>query len=196
MIDPIGKPEEQYRGRMLRIATQRMSFSDGTEKTFEFAERAPGVRVLVSNGRSVLLTKEWRSESNSWDYRLPGGKVFDSLNEYLAIKEPNNSDLQSFVRLAAQKELREETSISLPIYLFNQLHHSVCGATVIWDLYYYLVETDEQEAKLESITTQEGEYTCPLWVSYKKAEDLCLTGKVQEDRTVAVLLKYLLQVPK
>lgn len=196
MIEQLGKPQEQYRGRLIRVATQRMRFLDGTEKTFEFAERAPGVRVLVSNGKSVLLTKEWRSENQNWDYRLPGGKVFDSLSEYLSNKEISDSNLQKLACIAAQKELQEETSIVLPINLFNQIHHSICGATVIWDLYYFLVETDKLETKLESITTKEGEYTHPQWVSYQEAKNFCLTGKIQEDRTVAVLLKYLLPLVK
>lgn len=58
-------------------------------KTFEKARRAPGTRLIIPVGEdSILLTKEYRQEVDGYDFRLPGGKVFDSLEEY-------NSFLQS-----------------------------------------------------------------------------------------------------
>jgi len=30
----------------------------------------------------ILLSREYRSELDRYDYRLPGGKVFDTLAEY------------------------------------------------------------------------------------------------------------------
>lgn len=46
--------------------------------------RPPGIRALIVNKekKQILLSKEFRYELNNWDYRLPGGKVFDSLNDY------------------------------------------------------------------------------------------------------------------
>lgn len=53
---------------------------------FEVAERAPGVRILaeVTGGseKYIVLTQEKRREAEGYDYRLPGGKVFDSLKEF------------------------------------------------------------------------------------------------------------------
>src|SRR5262245_50284096 len=86
-VTPMEKPKEQSRGRIFRLITQRMRLSDGSELDFEFAERAPGVRVLLTDGKNILLTKEWRVEIHAWDYRLPGGKVVDSLKEYLKYKK-------------------------------------------------------------------------------------------------------------
>lgn len=191
-IEAVGVAVEQYRGRLIRIASQRMRFSNGKEQLFEFAERAPGVRILVTDGERILLTKEWRSESQNWDYRLPGGKVFDSLKEYLAQKEAEGNDLRQFARLAAQKELSEEASLQLPIETFKDIHHSVCGATVIWDLYYYLAEVSCRIPDVGAVITGEGEHTHPEWFTFEEVQQLCLTGEVQEDRTVAVILRYLL----
>jgi hypothetical protein len=58
MIKNIGNPTEKYRGRILRIMNQCVEFPDGTKKSFEYAERAPGVRVIVTDGSNILLTKE------------------------------------------------------------------------------------------------------------------------------------------
>jgi hypothetical protein len=38
--------------------------------------------MIITDGSRILITKEWRNEQNGFDYRLPGGKVFDSLREY------------------------------------------------------------------------------------------------------------------
>lgn len=192
LITALDKPVEKYSGKMIRIATQRMGFPDTTEKTFEFAERAPGVRILVTDGERILLTKEWRGETQNWDHRLPGGKVFDSLKEYLSGKEQGDSYMQDQALLAAQKELSEETSIRLPIESFKHLGKSVAGATVVWDLHYYMANVPKQEGLLSEITTEEGEQTKPQWFTYEQVQALCLDGSVQEDRSVAALLRYLL----
>ena len=57
-------------------------------RVFELARRAPGVRLIICDrqNKTILLTKEFRQELDGWDYRLPGGKVFDSLDEYEAFR--------------------------------------------------------------------------------------------------------------
>jgi len=192
LITALDKPVEQYRGKLIRIATQRMGFPDASEKTFEFAERAPGVRILVTDGERILLTKEWRSETQNWDHRLPGGKVFDTLEEYLVEKEKGDEHLQAWALAAARKELSEETSLQMPADSFKHIGRSVAGATVVWDLHYYLVEMAKQEGTLPGITTGEGEQTHPEWFTHEQVKALCIAGHIQEDRTVAVLLRYLI----
>ncbi len=52
--------------------------------------RPPGIRALiVNNDNQILLSKEFRYELNDWDYRLSGGKVFESLNDYKVALENN-----------------------------------------------------------------------------------------------------------
>src|SRR5690348_11852646 len=50
----------------------------------EVDRRAAGVRIIIPNKEDgkILLTREFRRELNNWDWRLPGGKVFDSLEEF------------------------------------------------------------------------------------------------------------------
>jgi hypothetical protein len=44
------------------------------------------VRIIIQNEeKKILLTKEFRYELDAYDWRLPGGKVVDTLDEYLSI---------------------------------------------------------------------------------------------------------------
>ncbi|MDP6576106.1 MAG: NUDIX domain-containing protein [Candidatus Peribacteraceae bacterium] len=188
-FEPMEEPQEQFCGRLIRITTQKMKLQNGKEVTFEKAERSPGVRILVTDESRMLMTKEWRTENNDWDYRLPGGKVCDSLDEYVQAMQ---NDMDELAKNAAKKELEEETSLNLPIESFEQIHHSVCGATIVWDLYYFLVKLPKDEVKeLDSITTHEGEETHPQWLSFEEVKKLCVDGNVKEDRTVSVVLRFL-----
>ena len=60
--------------------------------TFEKARRAPGVRLLIIKKNKILITKEYRDEIGEFDYRLPGGKVFDKLEEYQKNSDGNMMD--------------------------------------------------------------------------------------------------------
>lgn len=53
----------------------------------KLVRRPPGVRAIIINeNNQILLSKEFRYELNTFDYRLPGGKVFDSIKkQYLII---------------------------------------------------------------------------------------------------------------
>lgn len=192
LVRTLEEPQERYHGRLIRVATQRMMFPGNKEKTIEFAERSPGARTLVTDGTRILMMKEWRMETGNWDYRLPGGKIFDSLDEYLVEKDKPDIDMNRIAAAGARRELEEETGLDLPSEIFHKLHRSVCGATVVWDLYYYLAEIAPQTITRASVATQEGERTYPAWFTYAEVLSLCLQNHVQEDRTVAVLLKYLL----
>jgi len=55
---------------------------DSKTWTLEFARRSPGTRLIIEKGDKIILSREFRHELGSYDYRLPGGKVYDSLDEY------------------------------------------------------------------------------------------------------------------
>lgn len=190
--EAIDAPKEEFSGRLFRILSQRMRLPSGTTTVFERAERPPGVRILVTDGTRILLTKEWRAEIGGWDHRLPGGKVFDRREDYLACQTKPSSEMKRATCLAAVRELEEETSLRVPSESVKLLHHSVCGATVIWDLYYFLVNVPAVSISPASISTGEGERIRPEIHSYDEVMRLCLRGDIQEERTVAVLLRYLL----
>lgn len=155
----------------------------------EFARRSPGTRLIIfdKQKKSILLTKEYRQELEGWDYRFPGGKVFDTLteyNEYLS----SGKDIVEAAQKAAVKEAEEETGIKVKNMEF--FHRSICGATIIWDLYYFVVDKFEL---LDSQKLEVGEDIKPIWMSLQEAKEICLSGQMSEDRSVAVLLRYLHQ---
>lgn len=70
------------RTRLFELYTKRKNLGS-RELEFEYVRRPGGVRVLIPDPQrhTLLLTREHREEADGWDYRLPGGKLFDSLNE-------------------------------------------------------------------------------------------------------------------
>lgn len=176
-----------YSGEIIQVLQRRVLIGR-KEKIFEIARRAPGVRLIITrmkDEKEVLLTREYRHEQASYDFRLPGGKVFDSLADYSAFLESKQNILVKAIE-AAKKEALEETGIVVQQIDFHK--KSVCGATVEWDLYYFMVPEFEMSAggtKLEL-----GEDIESGWYTLDEAKKMCLSGQVQEERSVAILLQY------
>ena len=136
-----------YQGKIIEVVEKEVE-QDGKIQTFEFARRSPGTRLIIPKGDKIILSKEFRHELGKYDYRLPGGKVFDSLSEYNKALE-QNVDISESAKNAAIKEAREEAGVEVKdIYFF---HKSVCGATVMWDLFYFVVnDFDQVSQELEA----------------------------------------------
>jgi 8-oxo-dGTP pyrophosphatase MutT (NUDIX family) len=157
-------------------------------KSFEIARRSPWVRLLITKEDSILLTKERRQEHNAYDYRLPWGKVFDTLAEFNE-KVAQNKDLFTYAEKAAKKECKEETWL-LPTSL-THFATSRAWATVEWDLYYFLVNAFEESEHGQEL--EDGEDISIERKTREEVKQLCLNGEIREERTVGVLLKFLLQ---
>jgi len=176
-----------YRGRMIEVVVQQMRVGS-TEIVYEKARRSPGTRLLITSpDHNILLTREYRDEVGGWDYRLPGGKVFDSLEEYSEAVR-SGVDLLEESKQAAQKEAQEEVGI----YAENisYLYTSKCGATVEWDLYYFKVNLPTEELGEQKL--EPGENIQVGWYSPTDALRLALDGSLSEDRSAAVLMRYIL----
>lgn len=152
--------------------------------------RPPGIRALIvdKKEKKILLSKEFRYEFNSWDYRLPGGKVFDSLEEYK--KSLKENDVLEHVEKTVAKEVLEE--IGLIVKNPKLLKISKNGAAVIWDLYYY--EIIEYSLSENGPCLEENEIVDGfVWKSFDEVIELCVNQDIHEDRTIAVLLSYILK---
>lgn len=174
-----------YQGRIFRIVEEKHRFTD-TVKVFERAERAPGVRIIVPSDNKILITREFRNEQDGEDFRLPGGKVFDSLAEFETAME-SGADIVPMAEKAARRELAEETGLS-PLSL-RFVHRSPCGATVDWDLNYFVV--DEFTLTEDGQALEIGEEIVPTWTDRQEVEAMCLDGRIGEERSALVLLRYL-----
>ena len=158
-------------------------------RVFEVARRAPGVRLIIHDEvtNRVLLSKEFRHELDEWDYRLPGGKVFDSLDEFEAFRA-SNDDIIDVAKAKAVEEAQQEVGVdidSLDLY-----KKSVLGATVEWDL--YIFETKNWQLRVEGQELEVGEkIEADQWFSYSEARDMILGGSMQEERIALILLQWL-----
>lgn len=177
-----------YQGKILEVVQQQIQTGE-REITIEFARRAPGTRLIIPtpNG-NLLMTKEYRRELNGWDYRLPGGKVFDRLTDYNQALAANE-DMIKLAETAAKKEALEEVGIDV-----EDLTHfatSKCGATVEWDLLYFVVNRYQERSSGQEL--EHGEVISVEELSLDEVKRLCLEGGMQEERSAAILLRYLHQ---
>lgn len=173
----------KYQGKIIEVIEKEVDLGK-TKKMFELARRSPGARLIIVRNNMVLLSKEFRHEVGGYDYRLPGGKVYDTLNEY-NVALANGTDILEAAKTAAIKEAHEEVGIETTDV--THFHTSVCGATVVWDLFYFVVgEHTETEQHLE-----DGEDIYIEWTEREKVKEMCLNGSISEERSALVLLKYL-----
>jgi hypothetical protein len=172
-----------YQGKMFAIVDKEIE-ANGKKFTIEVSRRAPGTRLIIDLGNELMLTKEWRPELNAYDYRLPGGKVFDSLIEYMDALA-TGADLAPAIEKAARLEAKQEVGVESGD--FSHFHKSIAGLTVEWDLHYFAVTNPVIGAQ----ELEEHEVIETIRVPKKEAETMCLSGAISEERSALVLLRYL-----
>lgn len=177
------------------LETEEDFFIDGETKHIKrtMVRRPPGIRALIVNQskKQILLSKEFRYELNGWDYRLPGGKVFDTLEDYK--KSLELGDIMEHVERTVPKEVLEEVGVI--VHYPKLLKFSKDGAGVIWDLYYY--EITDFEISESGPQLEENEFVSGfVWKSYEEIIELCMNKEIHEDRTVGMLLTYILEHKK
>ncbi len=182
----IPSPTVVYRGKMFEI----IHYEGKPGVTFEAAVRSPGVRLLiecdVGGSKGLLMTKEIRREASGVDYRLPGGKVFDSLGELDAFRESGH-DMMPEAECAAAKEGREEAGVSGGTLSFVSVARA--GASVEWDLFYFRLSGAEfGDQELEE--SEQGDIDT-VRLSAREIFDKLVAGEVQEGRSADVLWRWL-----
>lgn len=173
------------KGKLFELVHVRQD--DG--RVFEVARRAPGVRLIIHDKAAgkLLLTREFRRELGEWDWRLPGGKVFDSLDEFEAFRA-SGKDIVEAAKAQAINEAQQEAGVEISsLELYKK---SVLGATVEWDLYVF--ETTDWQLSIEGQELEVGEkIEADNWVSYEDARRMALDGSMQEERIALILLRWL-----
>ncbi len=172
-----------HQGKTIEVVQKQMGPNSKTW-TLEFARRSPGTRLIIEKEDKIILSREFRHELESCDYRLPGGKVFDSLEEYNKALE-TKVDISEAAKKCAIEEARQEVGVKVKNISF--LHKSICGVTIVWDLYYFVVKDfDEVPQDLG-----EGEEIQVEIVDREKAKAMCLNGQISEERSALILFRYL-----
>ncbi|MEO5950434.1 MAG: hypothetical protein ABIQ04_03210 [Candidatus Saccharimonadales bacterium] len=183
---PVQKTEEVFsKGKLFELIHETQP--DG--RVFEKARRAPGVRLIISDQKSkkVLLTKEFRKELDDWDYRLPGGKVFDTLDEYESFRE-SRQDILVAARSKAIEESLQETGIE--VSELKQFKKSTLGATVEWDLFVFEV-TQWQHSTIGQQLEEGEDIDADGWFSYEEVINMILNGDLKEERIALILLQWI-----
>jgi ADP-ribose pyrophosphatase len=161
-------------------------------RVFELARRAPGVRLIIADQDElkVLLTKEFRrelGEYGEWDYRLPGGKVFDSLDEYESFRS-SGEDISTAAKRKAMEESIEEAGIQ--INTLSEFKRSNLGATVEWDLFVFESKDWQRHEAGQQLEAGEN-IEADNWFSYDEAEEMAIGGDMKEERIALILLQWI-----
>lgn len=182
------KEKIRYKGKFFEVITEDVDI-EGTIMEFEKIRRSPGVRVIVQDKEdNILLTREFRRELEKFDHRLPGGKMFDSLDEFNEFRDRNDGDIREQAKNVARKEVEEETGFKLDTIEYFSI--SKLGATVEWDLYYFLAVADRSQNAKQHL--EPGEHIEIVWVTKEQARNLILeTDDFSEERSATTLLKFL-----
>ena len=180
-----GKENRIGTGKIIELIEYEVDLGN-QKKMFELARRAPWVRMIFEHQDRFLLTREYRGEHDGYDYRLPGGKVFETIEEYRSF----DGDILDAARDAALIESKEECGIIVTREHLELLKVSHCGATMEWDLYYFIVRdfelTHEQDLG-------EGESITYDWYTRDSIIELIQKWEMSEDRSIGVLLLYLIK---
>ncbi len=187
-IIPNGEPQviAQARiGALMNIPVLRDSGNGYEEIMFEKFVRPPGTRIIAVKDNKIFIQKEARLEQNNeFDWRLPGGKVMDSFEEY---KEYIGKEIpEEIIYKAGLKELREEGNLEAKnIKLFKK---SICGSLVEWDLYYLIAE---DITPVKHIHDEGEEIIDGNWLSFDEILSMCKKGEINEDRTISALYQFI-----
>src|SRR3989338_10074511 len=183
----VSKEEIRYKGKLFEVVSEPVEI-DGKTFTFEKVRRSPGVRLIIGDGQgNIMLTREFRRELSEFDYRLPGGKVFDSLDEFNEFKKSKGNIVEK-AKQAALKEAKEETGLAPDVLE----HHSTSklGATVEWDLHYFVGSVNRSQQSVQELET--GENIEVVWFTEEEVKKLILeSDKFSEERSVATLMRFL-----
>lgn len=173
------------------VSEEKSYIINGEDKNIKrtFVRRPPGIRAIIVNDKNeILLSKEYRYELELFDYRLPGGKVFDNLDDYKKSIE-NNTILENVYK-AATKEVKEEVGIAIKEPILYTI--SYAGSSVVWDLYYFIINNYEiisNGQELEENEIVDGF----VWKSQDEVIKMCLDKQIHEERTIGILLSYILK---
>lgn len=184
-----------YEGDLFEVVhrTKNAVFKVGEKEVFktinyELVQRSPGIRAIIVRENKILLAYEYRYELNAWDYRLPGGKVYDTIERFHYSNK--NGEFETDLIKKLKEEVLEEVDIKIKSFQLLNVSHS--GLTVNWDLYYYLVD-DFITITNDCIQKTEYEYIEPKWFDFSTAMELCLNGSVSEARSAFEIIRFILK---
>ncbi|TXI51310.1 MAG: hypothetical protein E6Q50_01125 [Lysobacter sp.] len=182
--------EVLYAGRLLDLVSRTLEVRKGNDSfcySIEVARRPPGVRLIVYRDREYLLLREYRSELSRWDFRLGGGKIFETQAEHLKfISECGN--LIERAKESVVIEAREELGVEVNSASF--IRKSCAGATIEWDLYFFQIDTFTTLSS--GPQPEHTELLSAEWHSPESIIEMIKNGAFSEDRSIGVIMQHML----
>lgn len=180
-----------FQGELFRLTQKLVTTPDGKQLTFERSERPPGSRTIVvsKDGHKILLSREWRDELGGYDYRLPGGKTFNTYQEYRDFLD-DDGNITDAAERGAGTEVAQEAGIKITKCDFYK--KALAGGTVVWELYYFVATDWEQTADGQQL--EHGEEITTDWYPIPEVARMALSGEMHEDRSTGILLQWLYQL--
>jgi ADP-ribose pyrophosphatase len=175
------------RGRIFELIQEEQP--DG--RIFEIARRAPGVRLIIADKKEgkVLLTKEFRRELQEYDFRLPGGKVFDLLEEFESFRA-SGENIQNAAEKQAKVEAAEEAGIEITD--LQLIQKSTLGTTVEWDLYVFEAREWQLHKDGQQLKENEVDHIAGVdFYDYDTVKRMIMNGDISEERVALILLRWI-----
>ncbi len=161
--------EELYRGHILTLMRDTVALEDGRESKREIIRHVPAAAILpVTDDGTVYLVRQYRYAIGRETLEIPAGKA-----------DPGEEPLDAAVR-----ELREETGlVAGQVDCLGSILPST-GYTdeVIW---LYLA----RDLTMGSAQPDPGEFVTLEERSFEELRDMCMSGAIQDAKTVAAVLK-------
>ena len=175
-----------YRGKMFEV----ISWEGKPGIRYEAVARSPGVRLIIETEKdgvkALLMLREFRQEVDGYDFRLPGGKIFDSLKE-LDEHRGSKEGIANAAQKAAEKEGLEEAGITQGEY--TPLDISRAGATIDWDLHYFKVN-NAKIGKQQLEETEQGDIETVI-LSAKEIFNKLINREIKEGRSADMIWSWL-----
>ncbi len=162
--------EEKFRGRIVSVHVDTVSLPGGGTSTREVVDHPGGVAVLALDGDgSVLMVSQYRYPFERVLLEIPAGKL----------DHPGEDPYEAGLR-----ELKEETGAVPGRYesLGRILPSPGCYGEI---LHLYLA----RDLKMEEQRLDEDEFLNVERIPFEEMVRRCLTGEIEDAKTVAAVLK-------
>lgn len=168
-----------------------VSHTDEKGEVVKYTLRTPGIRLIIpTDNNAFILNYEYRAGLQKWDYRLPGGKVYDSLDNFIYVQEEsvyNALDILEDAKKAAVLEAKQEVGIVTHVEDLELLEITEVGDSTKHDVYYFLVKKyvlDDQELEPDEQIER-------VVLTKEEIMEKIYTKEFSEDRSVAPLLRFI-----